>query len=180
MTPLALALLLGAAPADPVPSESLYALASRWTDARGAKLTLSTFRGHPVVVAMVYTSCQASCPLVVSDLQAVEAKLSPKLREQTRFVLVSFDPARDTPARLLEFATARKLDLSRWTLLTGSEDAVRELAAVLGVRYRPTGTGDYLHSNVITVLGRDGVARHRQTGLRQDPAPTVAALEASP
>jgi len=174
-------LLAGAAPAaEPLASESLYALSSTWTDARGAKLTLASFRGHPVVLAMVYTSCQASCPLVVSDLQVVEARLSPKLREQTRFVLVSFDPARDTPARLLEFAASRKLDLSRWSLLTGSEEAVRELAAVLGVRYRPTGTGDYLHSNVITVLSRDGVARHRQTGLKQDPAPTVAALEALP
>lgn len=162
-----------------VPGDSLYQLESTWTTQSRQQVTLATFEGHPVLFAMVYTSCQASCPLIVSDMQAVESRLGPELKRQVRFLLVSFDPARDTPARLRAFAEKRGLDLTRWTLLTGDAGDVRELAAATGLRFKPTGTGDFLHSNIISVLDGAGVVRHQQTGIHQKPEQTVKALEAA-
>lgn len=159
-----------------VPGDSLYNLKATWTTQSGQQVSLAHFQGHPVLFAMVYTSCQASCPLIVSDMQAIEKRLTPALREQVRFLLVSFDPARDTPERLRAFAEKRALDLTRWTLLTGDARDVRELAAAIGLRFKPTGTGDFLHGNIISVLDRDGVVRHQQKGLQQKPDETAQAL----
>lgn len=191
MSALWLALFLAAAPtghehhaaaaeaegADAPSTESIYNVTSPWTDAGEKRWVLKAFAGAPVVIAMIYTSCQAVCPMLVSDLQRVERDLPVALRGQVRFVLVSFDPARDTPKRLAQYAKERGLP-AKWTLLTGSADDVRELAAVLGMRYRPTGK-DFAHSNLITVLDSGGVVRHRLVGLRQDPAPAVAAVIAA-
>jgi protein SCO1/2 len=54
-------------------------------------------------------------------------------------------------------------------LLTAADDAVLELAVVLGVRYKKAGGGDFAHSNLITVLDSGGVPVYRQSGLDRPP-----------
>ena len=159
------------------PSESVYHLVSRWTDQAGKQAPLSRFAGHPVLLAMVYTQCEASCPITVSQMRAIEAKLSPKAREAVRLVLVSFDPARDTRERLAEVAAERHLGSPRWTLLTGAQDQVDELAVVLGFKYQRLEGGDFSHSNLLTVLGPDGVIRGQLNGLGQDPQGLIEAIQ---
>jgi protein SCO1/2 len=126
---------------------------------------------------MFYAGCPAACPLLVSDTQRIESRLSKEARERVRFPLVSFDSQHDSPATLRGYAVAHGLDLRRWTLLTGNADDVRELAAIVGLQYRREKDGSYVHSNVITVLDADGVIRHQQHGLHAEPAPAVEALE---
>src|SRR6478672_1957347 len=109
---------------------SVYDLRATWHDQRGAPRTLASLRGRPQAIALVYTHCQATCPLIVGQLKRLEAATTLGL------VLVSLDPERDTADRLAAFAAEHELDAARWTLLRGSDDDVRELAAVLGVRYR--------------------------------------------
>ena len=52
------------------------------------------------------------------------------------------------------------------------------LAAVLGVRFKPDGRGDFSHSNLITVLDAEGVVRHQQVGIGRNREATIAALRA--
>ena len=59
--------------------------------------------------------------------------------------------------------------------MNGSAGQIRELAALLGVKYRADGDGEFAHSNIITVLDEKGEIAHRRTGIGGDPA---AALEA--
>lgn len=160
-------------------SESVYQLDLAFVDQDGRGVHLRDLRGETVLAAMMYTSCQSACPRLIADLQGIERVIPRGERERTRLVLVSLDPARDSPAALRAFARAHALDPSRWTLLTASEDEVRQLAMVLGVRYRAEANGEILHSSTIVLIDKDGVIRHRQVGLGQDPGPLLAALEAS-
>jgi protein SCO1/2 len=172
---LSLCLALLAAPAE-LPSGSLYRLTASWRDSNGNSVTLRSLEGAPVVLAMIYTSCQGACPMLVADLQRLEAKLPEPVRRKVRFVLVSFDPKRDSPQALSRFAKAHGLDPARWTLLTGDEDSVRELAAALGMRYRPLGAADFAHSNLITALDAHGAVTAHVEGLGADPAPIISVL----
>lgn len=156
--------------------DSIYQLNSVWTDQDGKSIALGSFRGKPLVLAMIYTSCQDACPLIVSEMQKIESTLPEPVREQVRFALFSFDSERDTPAQLKRYASAHDLDPKRWTLLTGSADSVRLLAAVLGVRYKRDLNGDFSHSSVITVLDSGGEIRHQQTGLRKDPGEVATVI----
>jgi protein SCO1/2 len=155
--------------------ESIYNLSSAWQDQDGHALQPASLKGEPVVLAMAYTSCQASCPLIVEDMRKIERALPGKT--QVRFVLASFDSKRDTPARLKTFASAHKLDKRKWTLLHGDDSAVRDLAAVLGVRYRKDADGEFAHSNLVSLLDAEGVIKFQQGGVQQKPEPFVARLK---
>jgi len=156
---------------------SLHDLAGRWRDQDGAERTLASTAAPVRVVAMVYTGCVHTCPLIVADMKRLEAALPADRRADVRFVLVSLDPTRDTPERLREFAEHAQLDPARWTLLTGGEDDVLELAAALDVRYRQRPDGEFEHGNVLTVLGPDGAVAFQQLGLGDDATALRAGVE---
>ena len=67
--------------------------------------------------------------------------------------------------------------MRNWTLMTGSDDQVLELAALLGVKYKRISDLDYSHSNIITVLNREGEIRHQQTGLGVEPDEALLAID---
>ncbi len=161
---------------NPASSDSVYQLKSRWTDQDGKSTTLARFQGKPLILAMIYTSCKGVCPVIVLDMRAIEKALPEQIREQARFALISFDAERDSPAQLKRFESAHGLDAKHWTLLTGSDDSVRMLAAVLGLRYVKVPNGEFAHSSVITVLDSKGNIQHQQTGLKKHPGEVVSVI----
>lgn len=142
--------------AAPPRGDSVYALSASLVDQRGRTVGLDLFRGHPVLISMFYASCPDACPLLIADLQRMERELPPRIKADLRIVLVSLDPARDTPDALQALARARQVDESRWRLLRAPEDTVRDIAALLGVKYRRLPDGSFNHSSVITLLDPDG------------------------
>lgn len=162
--------------ADAATDFSVYHAESVWTDQTGAERPLSSLAGRVQLVAMVYTNCAYACPRIMLDLKRIAGELGPVLADDVGFVIVSIDPERDTPERLAAFASGSRLDTARWTLLTADEGDILELAALLGVQYRETRPGEWVHSNLITVLDRDGEVAHRQMGLGTDPAETLAVI----
>jgi len=163
-----------------VAGASLDAFDSTFTDQSGRAVTLASFNGRPVVLAMIYTRCTSACPLLLSSLRRFESRLTPAQRARTTFVLVTLDPAHDAPDTLAAFARSRGLDGTRWRLLTGSREATTELAALLGVKVRDDGNGVLAHSSNVYLLDRQGVIRHALVGLGADPAELVAARAALP
>lgn len=156
----------------PMMSDSIFNLKSEWTNQEGQLIAIKDFLGKPTIVAMIYTSCEQACPLIIEDLRKIENALSKK-SVGIPFLLFSFDTIKDTPLKLKIFAQSRKLDLNHWTLFNGSKNAVRELAAVLGIRYKKNANGDFDHSNVITLIDAEGLIVEQQIGLNQEAKPLV-------
>jgi protein SCO1/2 len=159
-----------------VPTDSLYQLHPTLTDQHGATVGLDVHRGHPVIVTMFYATCPEACPRLIGDLKALEAGLTDAERADLRVLLVSLDPEQDTAERLAEAVREHEVDDARWTLSRTDPDHVREVAAALGIRYRPTGDGEMNHSSLLTLLDRDGRPVAKLEGLDRDPAPLVEAL----
>jgi protein SCO1/2 len=157
---------------------SLYQLDATFTDDRGQAFAFGSLRGRPVVLTMFFASCGYACPLLLTDMQAIRAKLPAEIRDRAALVLVSFDTVRDTPAALAQFREQRQLD-AQWTLLHGDNDAVRELAALLGVKFKQEADGMFAHSNLITILNAAGEVVHQRNGLKgglDETAQAVAAV----
>lgn len=161
----------------PFSDKSLYQTESTWTTDAGRQIKLGALAGRPQVVAMFFAHCQFTCPVTVHDLQRIEAALSPAARARVGFTLVSFDSTRDTPAALAEYRKSRQLAEANWTLLHGGSDDVLELAALLGVNFKPDARGDFSHSNLITILNAQGEVVDRLVGLNQDVSEMVRKLE---
>jgi protein SCO1/2 len=158
--------------------ESLYQADAAFTTDAGREFKLGELRGRPVVLAMFFSSCGYACPLLISDIEAIRAQVPAELRDRAALVLVSFDTVRDTPAALATFRTQRALD-AQWTLLHGSADSVRELAALLGVKYQQAADGMFSHSNLITILNPEGEIAHQRNGLQGGLEAAAAAVAAA-
>ena len=156
-----------------IPQDSVYQLDSIWTDQNGKRRNLREFAGKPQVMTMIFTHCQYACPMTMAALKKIDAEVS---KVPVHYLLVSMDPERDTPEVLKAYAKKQGLDPDRWTLLHAEGGSVRELAAVLGVRYKQNPDGGFAHSNLITLLDRKGVICHRLKGLGAEPEPLIAEI----
>lgn len=149
--------------------ESLYQLKTEWKNQNDKVVQLKDYSQKPVIISMVYTSCPHSCPMTISKIQDIENDLKKLNVTNYKIVLASFDTKKDNPKNLKKYMKKRKLDESRWEFLSQSKDShVRELATILGINYKDLGDGDFSHSNVLTVLDKDGKIVSRIESLSAD------------
>lgn len=96
----------------------------RLLDSTGKRVSLFDLAsGKIAVVSFMYTSCAdvGGCPLAAAVLQQVDRQLGerPELARRVTLLSVSFDPERDTPARLAELRAALN-PRTDWHFLTGA------------------------------------------------------------
>lgn len=103
------------------------------TDQNGeAVIFPDSFAGEPLLMGFIYTNCPDVCPIITANMSRIHDELGPETSLQ--FVLVTFDPARDTPQVLKTYAGAFGLDHPPFRFLTGSEDEIESMMDRLGVR----------------------------------------------
>jgi protein SCO1/2 len=110
----------------------------------GKRISIKDFRGKVLAITFIY----AQCPLPdycikmstnFSDL-ANQVKGDPELKEKIRLLSISFDPARDTPAKLKQYGAGYygkdvQPDFNLWQLAVGKDAEVRKIADFFGLRY---------------------------------------------
>jgi protein SCO1/2 len=95
------------------------------TDQTGETLTLKDLRGSVVMITFLYTHCPEACPLVAANFRNVQDQLSDVIDQKELVqVLVTTDPERDTPERLMRYSQALG---GRWHFLTGTMQEVQEV-----------------------------------------------------
>ena len=157
---------------------SIFHLESKWLSHDGKLKSLAqALSGKPTVGAMVYTTCEHACPLIVNDMLKIEQALGEAARD-VQFALFSMDPKQDKPKRLEIYRTEK--EVGTWDLYVpefqGSE---LELAIALGIRIKPLANGEFAHSNTIFVLDSGGTAIYQQNGLGLSPADSVIAVRSA-
>ena len=130
------------------------------TDSNGARLTLASYRGKPLVISLVYTSCSSICPPTTQHLIAAvnEARriLGP---ERFGVLTVGFDARHDTPVRLAQFAAMQGVKFPNWRLASGDAGTLEALLRDLGFSY-VTAAGAFDHVAQTTIIDKEGrVAR---------------------
>ena len=90
------------------------------TDQYGKQVSLAQFKGKPVVVTFMYTSCPDQCPLTANKMHSA-LQLLGKNVANVGMLAVSTDPKRDTTAAALTFSKAHNMENS-WHYLTGSQN----------------------------------------------------------
>jgi protein SCO1 len=82
-------------------------------------------RGAITLLGFIYTTCADpdGCPLAYRVFDALKAAIeaTPRLHGKVQFVTLSFDPARDTPDVMRDYAGSRAVDKGaglRWYFLT--------------------------------------------------------------
>ncbi|MCQ4166620.1 SCO family protein [Tahibacter harae] len=159
-------LLNGAAcAAGALPGDSLYHFDARFSDQNGHEFTLRERRGKAQIVTLFYTSCRYVCPLIIDSAKNVEQALTPAQRERLAFLIVSLDPDRDDTAALHSVVDKRRLDPARWTLARTDKQSLRQLAALIDIRYRELADGEFNHTSALVLVDAEGRIAGRSDGL---------------
>jgi cytochrome c peroxidase len=139
-------------------------------DADGRPTTLLALtRGRLAVVAFVYTTCieATGCPLSLGVLHRLDRAVAadPELARRVTLVTVSFDPERDTPARMAVMRSFHGPE-SDWRFATTRNEA--QLQPLLADFDQPVaklrfadGTWSGLFRHVLKVFLLDGKSRVR-------------------
>lgn len=90
------------------------------------------FQGDPLVVGFIYTNCPDICSFITANVKKIHDEMDDP--GKTQFVLITFDPARDTPEVLRDYAQAFDMNTSPFHFLTGDEQVVNDLMTRFGVR----------------------------------------------
>lgn len=130
--------------------------ALRFTDQHGQPLSLADFRGRPLVISPIYTSCYHICPTTTTWLKSVSEVASVVVGESAFTVLtVGFDTANDTTERMRAYARQRGIDTPQWIFASADAGTVALLLAEIGFTYAPA-AGGFDHMIQATIVDRDG------------------------
>lgn len=130
-------------------------------------------KGNITVMGFIFTHCPDICPMTTHNMYLTEKQLKKDGIENVKFVALSFDPDRDSPAVLKKFAEVRELDFKSWTLLTGEKTTVNELLKRFDVKAIKTdetideeGNAEYsmMHTDRISLIDAIGRLRKNYKG----------------
>jgi len=138
------------------------------------------YTGEVLVVGYIYTQCPDVCPRITANMKQVRNRLN--TMSDTRFVSVTFDPRRDTPAKMASYRNAYNLGDTDWQFLTGDSTQVSSFMDRMGIFHEmapPAGVdsltalreNSYLvtHSNRISLVDKKGRVRQSYHGSRTEP-----------
>jgi protein SCO1/2 len=129
-------------PAEPAPGFTL-------TSQADTSVSLSDFRGKYVLMYFGFTNCTSECPLTMGYLKQMHDKLG-TLADKTQVILISTDPARDTPEALGAFLG--HFDPS-FIGLTSNEENLQAVWAAYGVTVLDNGE---THSSYLYMIDPQG------------------------
>ncbi len=110
----------------------------RLTDQFGKVISLSQFRGQPVVLTFMYTHCPDECPLTAEKLHSVIQKLGSDA-QHVAVLAVSVDPPRDTTDAAISFSKAHNM-LDYWHFLIGTQQTLTPIWSSYNVFAQPAQT----------------------------------------
>ena len=144
-------------------------------DQQGRPFTAGDLRGRVGLVFFGFTNCMGICPATLQVLRQATRELGPDASD-LRVVLVSVDPARDTPAAMQAFLEPFG---PGFVGLTGEPADLRKVADGFGAVYfngmpRPAGGYDVEHTSQVYLVDRDGRLRAIFQGAGSAEIATVA------
>ncbi len=142
----------------------------RLIDQNGAVQSVDQLQGAWTVLFFGYTFCPDICPTTLAELRQLKGMLPEDTRDSLQVVLVSVDPARDTPQQLKEYLAFFDTGFRG---LTGELADIQKLSNSVGIPFIPGDESkpDYTvdHSGNLALIGPDG----RQRGFIRAPLNTA-------
>ena len=123
-----------------------------FTDQNGRSVRFSDFRGKPLVLSLLYTSCYHICPMTTRHLSKVVEKAREALgRDSFRVAILGFDAQHDTPQAMISYAKKQGVDKADWFLLSADGDTINALSKQLGFLFftSPNGFDHIVQASVI-------------------------------
>lgn len=129
-------------------------------DQNGAAMPLDGLKDMWTLMFFGYTFCPDICPTTLAQIKQIRSELPEATVKRMRVVLVSVDPARDTPQQLKHYLGYFD---THYVGLTGPVADIQKLANSVSIPFIPADTSkpNYFvdHSGNLALIGPDGTQR---------------------
>ena len=122
------------------------------------------------VTTAIYATCPDECIVTGNQLAGVQSALAERgLSDAVRFLVITFDPERDTAEVLRDYGERMGVDLDagNWEFLRpeGPDEAKRVVTDRLGIAFQREG-GEFIHPSVTFLVNPDGYTERAYQGER--------------
>lgn len=128
----------------------------RFKDGESRPVKLSDFKGRPVLINMIYTSCSHYCPIISQSLASGVEVARDALGDDSFSVLtIGFDVRNDKPSRMRSYGRAQGINFPNWHFLAADSETILAMTEQTGFIYYPSAQG-FDHLAQTTLLDKDG------------------------
>jgi protein SCO1 len=120
-------------------------------DQDGKTATLAQYRGEPVVLTFMYSTCKDTCPLTAQQIRGALDDLG----QDVPTLAISVDPANDTPLNARRFVNQQSLT-GRMRFLLGTQAQLQPIWKAYGIQ--PQGKA-FDHTAYVVLVDAKGVQR---------------------
>jgi len=122
----------------------------------GRKVRISDYRGKPLVISMIYTSCPMICATTTKNLSALKLSRDALGPDSFSVLTVGFDSENDTPEVMDDFATRMDVKLPNWEFVSADSKTIHKLSKDLGFVFYPSPAGGFNHITQTTYIDAEG------------------------
>jgi protein SCO1/2 len=127
-------------------------------DQSGSEVSLSSYRGRVVMLTFLYSTCGDTCVVIGQQIRGALNELAEERAPAPAVLVVSADPAADTPANVSRFLAEVSLT-GRVQYLTGTPAQLRAVWHAYAIK--PASDGAAVFDEYAPVLLIDGSGRKR-------------------
>ena len=126
-------------------------------DQTNRNVTLSEFKGKVVAITFIYTRCPLPdyCVRLSNNFARLQKRFNDRMGRDLVLLSITFDPDRDPPEVLREYAEHLKANPEGWHFLTGTMSSVKQVCGLFGVNFWPD-EGLLTHSLHTAIIDREG------------------------
>jgi cytochrome oxidase Cu insertion factor (SCO1/SenC/PrrC family) len=136
---------------DPAPDFNLV-------DQFGHPVTLSSLRGHEVVMAFIDSRCTTLCPLTANIMYTARTQLGATAANQVTLVAINANPTATSVAAVQSWSINHGM-LHQWLFLTGTAQQLQSVYHLYGVYVQVDSSGNDLHDAAMYVIDAQGHER---------------------
>jgi len=138
---------------------------------------IKQYRGKPLIISLIYTSCHHICPTLTNHLAEVVKVAREALGEESFSVItVGFDTAVDSPERMRLYSLERNIKISGWDFLSTDKDTIEAFTNDVGFIFFESAKG-FDHLSQISLLDADGKVYRQVYGVNYDPPILIEPLK---
>ena len=130
-----------------------------FTNELGNAVSLKELKGKALAIDFIFTTCPfpTMCPRLSQNFSETQKKLKemPNAPTNWHLLTISFDPEKDTPAVLKNYAGRFSYDPQHWSFLTGDLMEITAIAEQFGQMFWREG-GSISHNARTVVIDADG------------------------
>jgi len=149
----------------------------KFTNQDKQPIDITQYRGKPLIVSLIYTSCHHICPTLTNHLAEVVKIAREALGEESFSVItVGFDTAVDSPERMRLYSRERNINISGWDFLSTSKDTIDAFSNDVGFIFFKSAKG-FDHLSQISLIDAEGKVYRQIYGVNYEPPILVEPLK---